>query len=78
MENRLSTLRDVAIGSEKTLAHSSPLSLAHYECLMDVLATLHQECSGSLSRDKNASKFARKCELNKYLTITIYTVAMFS
>ena len=60
-------LRDVAIGREKDPSHSSALSLAHYECLMDVLTTLHQECSGSLSRDKNASKFAQKCELNEIL-----------
>ena len=64
MEHRLCKLRDSAIGQDETITHSSPLSLAHFECLMDVLTALYNECTGSssLSRDKNVNKFINKCK----------------
>jgi len=61
----LCKLRDAAIGQDDSITHASPLSLVHFECLVDSLMALYRECteSSTLSKDRNVKKFIQKCKL---------------
>lgn len=64
IHQRVLKLRDVALGSRKSVQVNSPLSAASYDCAMDSLLALHNECSqaSSLSKDKNIGRFLGKCK----------------
>ena len=66
MKDRLCKLQEAAIGQSETITHSPPLSLAYFECSMDVLTALYDECTGSssLSRDKTSTNLLISVSIN--------------
>ena len=67
MENvheRVLHLRDVALGSSRTVNVNSDLAPASYDCAVDSLLALYSECNQatSLSKDKNVERFLSKCK----------------
>ena len=63
---RLLRLKDVALGgpdSQQSPRDSALLS-ATYDCAVDALVAVFEECkrSTSLSKDKNVARFLNKCE----------------
>lgn len=67
MENvheRVLHLRDVALGSSRTVKVNSDLAPAGYDCAVDSLLALYSECNQatSLRKDKNVERFLSKCK----------------
>lgn len=62
IHHRMLRLRDVALGSNKSVTVNSALATAGYDCGVDSLLALYAECSqGSLTKDKNVARFLNKC-----------------
>lgn len=59
-------LKDVALGVKKAVPVNSCLAPASYDCTVDSLLALFNECKGasSLAKDKNVLKFINKCNLD--------------
>ncbi len=63
INQRVLKLRDVALGSTWNVAVNSALATASYDCAVDSLLALHNECSqSSLAKDKHVTRFLSKCE----------------
>ena len=60
-------LKDAAVGSleDGTLSEQQPLVRLGYDCVLDALYTVYQECNESttLSKDKRIAKFLKNCNL---------------
>lgn len=65
IHQRLLKLKDVAMGVEKAIPVNSPLAPASYDCAVDSLLALFNECKGAstLAKDKNVLKFINKCKM---------------
>ena len=64
LHQRVLKLRDVALGSRKSVSVGSPLAAASYEAVADSLLALHAECTrAGLAKDKHAARFLQKCKL---------------
>ena len=73
MENvheRVLHLRDVALGSSRTVKVNSDLAPASYDCALDSLLALYTECNqaSNLNKDKNVGRFLTKCKNDKLLS----------
>lgn len=63
VNQRVLKLRDVALGSTRSVMVNSSLATASYDCAVDSLLALYSECSQSnLSKDKHVNRFLSKCE----------------
>ena len=64
--SRLLRLKDVALGrsDSQQSPRDSALLFASYDCAVDALLAVFEECkrSTSLSKDKNVARFLNKCE----------------
>lgn len=63
VHQRLLKLKDVSLGVKKAIPVNSCLAPASYDCTVDALLALFNECKGasSLAKDKNVLKFINKC-----------------
>lgn len=63
IHQRLLKLKDVALGARRAVTVNSCLAPASYDCTVDSLLALFNECkgAGSLAKDKNVLKFIEKC-----------------
>lgn len=78
IHERVLRLRDVALGSSKSVAVGSSLAGASYEGVVDSLLTLHAECTrAGLAKDRHAAKFLRKCKHAVEITIYILVLKSF-
>lgn len=64
IHQRLLKLRDVSLGLQKTIGVNSDLASASYDCTVDSLLALYNECKGasSLAKDQNVLRFMKKCK----------------
>lgn len=63
IHERVLRLRDVALGSNKSVSVGSSLAGASYDGVVDSLLTLHAECArAGLAKDRHAAKFLHKCK----------------
>lgn len=74
MENiheRVLHLRDVALGQNKSVQVNSDLAPASYDCAVDSLLALYNEChqATSLAKDKHVGRFLTKCKLNECVCV---------
>lgn len=64
IHQRVLKLRDVALGLKKKVSVNSALAPASYDCTVDSLLALYDECrsASALAKDKNVIKFLSKCK----------------
>ena len=64
IHQRVLVLRDVALGLNKSSEINSVLIPASYDCAVDSMVALHEECTHatSLNRNRNVGRFLRKCK----------------
>ena len=63
IHQRVLKLKDVALGSTRNLTVNSALATASYDCTVDSLLALYNECSqSSLAKDKHVARFLSKCK----------------
>lgn len=64
IHHRVLKLKDVSLGLKKVVSVNSSLAPASYECTVDSLLALYNECksASALAKDKNVIKFLTKCK----------------
>ena len=71
IHQRVLVLRDVALGLNKSSEINCDLYPASYDCTVDSMLALHEECTQatSLNRNRNVGRFLRKCEHIVYIIL---------